>query len=1467
MKLKSKILRFILWTLGSLLSLLILIYIGFQQPIVQKKITEYIAQNLFINFDLKVKFDRIKIDFWNKVTIENITIWDNNDNTALHSSSASAILDKIDFENHIIAFEKLSIEDANILLHADSLNNLNIRGLIDFIKKGEAKWQVIFYSGEISNSNFSYKNDSSFLPKPFGINYSDLEVSDLNLHASDFHINKGTFSTFIHKLSGKEKSGFSLNSLSAQASITDTLINLSDISIHTEKSHISSNELSLGYNKFADFSDFVSKIKIQSFFNNSILAFSDISYFAPSLKNNPYVLSFNGNIKGRIDDLRAKDLEIYYGKSSTFSGDVEISGLPNIRESFLYINAKKLSANYADLSRLRVAPFSQEKYLKPPKILKDLQTFSYKGNFTGFLTDFVAYGTLTTPAGKIQADVSIKESKKESEYIFAGNVNSDNFNLDKVTAKKNVWGNANFKAKIDGLLGKNSFKTAFVEGNINELNLLGYTYKDISIDGLLSNKKFEGKLEVSDTNIALQFRGLFDYSDEIEKFKFAANVEHANLYALNLVKDSLVKITFNTEIDFTGLQLDNSKGTIDVPYIQYCSKYGNYESNGIYIKVDYEGTKRSVDLTSDLVDIKLAGNGLYKELSSYFYSYMKSHIHSLPEIKFKNKQTIPPNFKASIKIKKINKLLDVLYPQIHIADGTYLISSFDKENNLLTLESKIPLLKIGKQNIKNIEINTEGNSIQLLTKVQFDLQQTKKNIKDVNSELNITNNTFSLNSSWYYKDSTEHFGEIATEGFFETSLRKILPRITISFLPSNFTFGGTIWNVAPSKITIDTTSFLVHSANISNKNQEIELMGSISENPSDIFLATFKNYDIKNLNHIINNPKINLKGELIGSLQIKDFYNSRIFIADVNIPEFYFNNHKMGTMNAMSKWIKEKKSLNTNLSFTKENIRIINAVGEYTPKTKAINYSIKLQDLELSVFQEVFESTMNKFSGYADAKIKATGFINNPNFSGSINLKNSEIGIDYTQTSYKLFGKLIADGSKFVFKDIAATDHFQNKMNISGFFDLKKITNPAYSLNMKTNKILALNTKIQDNPYFYGTVFYKGDIRLSGNMNQTNLFGAGTTIENSTFNIPLSYSELSDNKDFLFFAKSDTKKQAEKKSQIETSSKTNINFNLKVTPNALCQIIFDQKVGDLIRTRGHGDLQFLVNPNGDLTMFGEYNINEGDYLFTLKSLINKKFTIDKGGKITFNGNPLNAQLDVVANYNLKTSPKPLMYNIVDSTSLQSYSKRIPVICKIQLKNQLTQPELNYDIIIPSSSGQITDVVENLNEEQKNIQFLSLLLLSSFMNVEDVNSTDAVNSLSASSYEVLSNQLNTLLSQIEGLEDVDLGFNYRPGDNITGNEFEVSVSTQFLNNRILLNLNSYTEFGQSESVENPNQTNDFGGDISIEVKINKEGNFRVKGFSRNNTDPLDERQGYTHGVGLFFTKEFNYLRDFFRRKKD
>jgi len=297
----------------------------------------------------------------------------------------------------------------------------------------------------------------------------------------------------------------------------------------------------------------------------------------------------------------------------------------------------------------------------------------------------------------------------------------------------------------------------------------------------------------------------------------------------------------------------------------------------------------------------------------------------------------------------------------------------------------------------------------------------------------------------------------------------------------------------------------------------------------------------------------------------------------------------------------------------------------------------------------------------------------------------------------------------------------------------------------------------------------------------------------------------------------------------------------------------------VIRGRGSGNIKINVNTRGLLSIFGDYIIDQGDYLLTMQNMPIKKFAVKPGGGVNLNGDIDNAILNIDAVYNTKASLHDLL---VDNA--EELSQRIPVECHLMVNGELQSPGLSFSITLPPTSDDVArSQLASLTEEELNKQIFSLLILNRFSPLPGLASSSGRNYENAglaTTTEVLSNQLNYWLSQIS--QSFDIGFNYRPGDELTSDEVEVALSTQLLDNRMSINVNGNVDVRSAQA-----DANQLVGDVEVEYKINPSGKLRVKAFTRANDHLLYEYAPYTQGVGIFFREEFDQFSDLWRKYWD
>jgi len=424
---------------------------------------------------------------------------------------------------------------------------------------------------------------------------------------------------------------------------------------------------------------------------------------------------------------------------------------------------------------------------------------------------------------------------------------------------------------------------------------------------------------------------------------------------------------------------------------------------------------------------------------------------------------------------------------------------------------------------------------------------------------------------------------------------------------------------------------------------------------------------------------------------------------------------------------------------------------------------------------------------------------------------------------------------------------------------------PDLTINIISRNFMVLNTQAKDNPLFYGTVYASGVTRIVSNQSTLSFDISAKTGENSRFYIPLSNNlSVSDNSFISFIDSTKTIKGSAINKVLDhipppsRQMGMDINMDLEVTPDAQAQIIFDSKVGDKMTGSGSGILNLTLNPKGDFKITGDYVIENGEYLFTAGNLLNKKFSVESGGKILFNGDIDNAEIELNAIYkNLETS----LYPVIPDDNYQN--KRVRVEPQLNLSGKLFNPIVKFDINLPNSDEETRTLLRNAitSEEELNRQFLYLLIMNSFYYVNTATST-GTSAMAVTTTEMISTQLSNWISQISN--DFDLGFVYRPGtgtkeSEINPQELQVALSTQLLNDKVILNGN-LDVMGTSGTASS--NTGQIMGDFDAEIKLTDK--LRLKVFNRVN-DIYTGLGPYTQGIGILFTRDFNKLSDLFRRK--
>ncbi|MFM9027615.1 MAG: translocation/assembly module TamB domain-containing protein, partial [Bacteroidota bacterium] len=413
----------------------------------------------------------------------------------------------------------------------------------------------------------------------------------------------------------------------------------------------------------------------------------------------------------------------------------------------------------------------------------------------------------------------------------------------------------------------------------------------------------------------------------------------------------------------------------------------------------------------------------------------------------------------------------------------------------------------------------------------------------------------------------------------------------------------------------------------------------------------------------------------------------------------------------------------------------------------------------------------------------------------------------------------------------------------------------------------ALNTDVLQNNYYYGKAYVTGRASFVGPIETIRMTTNLSPDKNTKINIPFNTATEVSVSDFITFISGRLKSENERAEPIKELGGFSMVMNLDMNPNAEINLIFDEKIGDVITGNGSGSLKLELTEDGMFRMGGTFSIEKGTYLFTLQNIMNKRFNIDQGGTVTWVGDPYNARIDMSAVYTTSTAS---LVNLLQDSSFQ---RRVNVNCRLNLSGALMNPSISYDIGIQNQDATLESMVRTvLNSEQEiNRQMFGLLVFNQFLppstSTASAARLDAGAGAVASASEMLSNQVSNWLSQLSN--DVNIGFNYRAKDSYSNEEVRLMFSKTLFNSRLLVETNVGVTGNTvaNASVSNSSNANSLVGEFFTEYKVSDDGRFRLKAYNRSNSDDLiNFNAPYTQGFGLSFRQDFDNWYDLRQRMK-
>jgi hypothetical protein len=1436
---------------------------SFVQTLLIKRITRHFSHEI----QSTISVGRAEFIFFNKVSLTDVLIKDKNNDTLIFTSKITASIRNLNFKNKKFTLGQVSVTDPVVALITDSTGILNLRWYLDMLMQpvdtAKPGTTVIIHQANLRNARFYLINkDAERGATP--IDFNNLRLSGINGMVEDFIVRDDSTSFSIYNLSFVESGGFTVRKMTSDFLITRNHILFSDAYINCDSSILNVSHFELRPDSTGSYGNFIDAVRLDILLEKSLVSSNDLQHFVAPIKGMNDSIYISGRVYGTVAEMRGRNISLSYRDNTILDCDFDLSGLPEIQNTYMHISVNDLKTNVSEIRSFKIP---EKGNVVLPEYFDKLGTISFNGSFTGFTTDFVAYGKLNSDAGNLSLDVSLRP-EETNRFKIKGLVTGTSIALGALTGESDLFGNLSMRANVDMYAYSLKEFTGQLTGIVDSVEINNYKYRNISLNGNIGELTWDGTVKISEPNIKMDLLGLFNFSGELPEFDFTLNLAKANLYKLNIVEsDTTASASMLLTANFKGNNIDNLDGEIKL-LNSNLTKFGTtLELYDFTVRSYIDNNQHVISLHTDYADAEIRGRFNIAGLNSSVGSTLARLVPSKYRMPLKKTDFVKEKLTLNITFKNTDKINNFFRTGILLSDKSILNVEIMSDSLVKIIWNAKKLQAWGNTfNNMSFEADLSSSDLSAMLRTTSLNFMGQSELRGFSADISTEPDQFRFNFNWDNHEAVLNRGDFTARGsFIKDPKGNSGPVLKIDIDSSEIYNRNNLWKINYSTLHIDSNFVNVDRLLISNGERYYLIDGTLSENTADSLRLEFKGINISPLNYVLSNKNepdpidLGLKGELNGNILLTNVYHNPLIESNLAISDFSLLQSDYGTLSLISAWNNISKVADVRAGNNFNGKKMLDIAGHYDPAGKIIDLSVTADKLPINALNPLLKVFASEIAGSATGTIRLSGETNKLVIKGAVMVDNGSIKVDYLQTKYGINDSIRFNRNNILFRNIRLTDERGNLATLSGSVNHEFFKEFYPDLTITLNNTMVLNTNAKDNEMFYGIAFGSGVTTIKSGPNSIIFDISAKTGSNTRFYMPLVTTATISDHSFITFINPDTSGMPETvpvKNIPSTVAQTGIdlNFDLEVTPDAEVQLIFDEKVGDVIKGHGYGNLNINLNRRGDLRISGDYIIEEGEYTFTLGNILNKPFKIESGGRISFNGDVDNAEIDMKAIYSLRTSLNTILAGVSDS----KYNERIPVECQINLSGKLFNPTIDLDIELPSADEANRAYLRNVitSEEEMNRQFLYLLVTNSFIGASGTES--AGTGMAVTTTEMLSNQLSNWLSQIS--QDFDIGFLYRPGsrENLNAQEVEVALSTQLLNDRVTINSN----LGVRDQKGSTETTEKITGDFDIEYKITEK--IRFKFFNRFN-DPTTGKHDYTQGIGLFFREDFDKFSDLFRKR--
>ncbi len=1304
-----------------------------------------------------------------------------------------------------------------------------------------------------------------------------IDITDINIEVKNVSIVKDTIKGKIERLAAKERSGIRIKKFSADVTVSPNASICDHLYLETNNSKLH-NYYAMHYDRFPDFTDYIHKVVMTGRLQNSTVDARDVAYFAPVLKEYPTIVHLSGNVEGTVDRLVGKDLHVTNG--STFvKGDLSMTGLPDIYSTFISFQNGEIFTTNHDI--LKYAPQLRD---NPSVAVEKLNYLHYTGDYMGYIGNFAANGTLETNLGKLLSNITLQVPDMNSNRaVYSGKVSTEGFSIGELL-RQPLLGEIAFNANVSGTAFDPEHAAVKIKSFINYFDINDYRYHNITAEGTLEKKKFDGDLIVDDPNLALAFYGSIDYNDKELDINAKANLLKSDLKALNITRDSMLA-NADFDLNFVGNSIDSFLGYAKFYNINLIRNAHRLDVDSIDIQASREDGQKLLVIESNDISGRIKGNyqlsTLARSVQFYISGYLPNYIQA------PTRYSPDQDLRFNITTRGIDSLFAVLLPSVRGFSNATLSGSLNTASQQLSLNLNVPYGGISGINLHHLRLDGTGN---------FNALRLRADVEDFEVGNDILHAAMSVqtqvgNDSMRFNVTTTSpnaFGTVNISGSAVASGDSLY----LSLRPSEFYLNQYRWEIPEgNRFVFSKDYLLIRNLYLQSGQQQITAY-TADEYNSQSLTVKVKDLDVAMLGNLAGIASYQPSGKINGTVSFEQLFKGMMMDGSLQATQVVLGKDTLGTIKLAGRYDGKKKIISldpqTVVFYQGSMIRAAGSMSFDSTNDQRLDGYLQFTDANLGWLSPLTTGFLSNMSGTVNGAINIGGSAASPDVNGEIALARVGTKVDIIGTYYRIpSARLKVTNKSIEFGRITIYDIDDRTALLTGGIAHDRFRNMRFNrVNLQSNEFQVLNLKDYENSSFYGNLVANVEgMTISGPFDDIRMTITAAPAQRSHIFIPVKTTSDIGSYSYVSFKTLDTTQVLTKKNK----NKFSLTLIGKMNPLAEMTLVLDPSTGDRINARGNGVITLNVPSDDDIKMYGNYEIDEGDYTFTLKQLyFRRNFVITSGSKIGFNGLMSATNLNINAIYSTRARLIDLLQEneklLMPDNELRDAKTQQAVNVLLTMTGSLNEPHFNYKIDLPEKRSEGTyaySKLKRINQSDRELldQVASLLIINTFIPPEGIGgataATGAVNNISEIVSTTASTQLTNIVNKLLGDPNLSIELKYKnynlSDPSISGgvnrNELTFGIRKNLFNDRLIVEVGSAYDWGRPTSSNSSTSNLNLAGDFRVQYLLTTDGRVRFNAFRTSNYDVLVDRNIWRGGIGLSYRKTFNNLGELFSGKRN